>query len=164
MKIYQDEFKERFSRYFDVEENIEIGNQKFGLKGTYNQRSAKYMAVKTAEIYAFQSNEYIFLKCIKEELTEVFFSNLKTWIAKYVDEIVEVNEEHMESTLTFIFENDRPLTIEEERRLKKFKFYKSYRLGFRGWVNVKVFYIHPESNLIYANRRGKGDCKKLLKA
>lgn len=163
MKLYQNEFKERFARYFDLEENIKVGNREFDLKATYNQRSAQYMAVKNIEIYAFQNNEYVFLKKIDEELTDEFFADLKKWLSDYVDDIVEVNEEHMESMITIIFENNRILKPEEEKRLKKFKFYKSYCLGFRGWVNVKAFYIHPESNLIYANKRGKGDCKRLLR-
>lgn len=163
MDNYQEQFIEKLSRYYDVEENIQISDIRFDAKGIYNQRNIQYMASKKIEIYAFQNNEFLFLKNIHDEKIKDFLEKLTLWLKNNVDDMVDTNEEHMETLFNFIIEGNRDLTKEEEKLISKYKYYKSYCLGFRGWVNVKIFYINLKANLIYANKRGKGEKEKVLK-
>ncbi|MCT4662616.1 MAG: hypothetical protein N4A40_12210 [Tissierellales bacterium] len=163
MNNYQEQFIEKLSRYYDVEKDVEISDLKFEATGVYNQRNIQYMASKKVEIYAFQNNEQLFLKRIGDESVEEFLITLTNWLKNNVDDIVEINEEHMETLFNFIIEGNRDLSKKEEKLISKYRYYKSYCLGFRGWINVKLFYINPKSNLIYANKRGKGETEKVLR-
>ena len=61
---YREKLESSLESYFDLEYDKQIKEFKFDIIGKFHQRSAKYMFLKEAEIYAFQTNEYIFYNMI----------------------------------------------------------------------------------------------------
>lgn len=161
MQAYRTFLRGGLERYFDIHEDYELGNHNFELYASFNQRNAKYMLLKNMEIYAFQNNEYVFHK----KLDHTFDVNDLEWLKQFLDEylhkIVEYDNEHMSSVVTLIFEGPMPdKTI--QKQLSKFKYYKSFSFGLKGWVNAKVILVDPVSNQGITNKLGKEDLKRFV--
>ncbi len=161
MQEYKDYLISGLQSYFDVEENYMLGKDNFELYATFNQRHAKYMLLRDVEIYAFKSNEYLFLKKLNRPMTLKDLEWLKSFLDDHLKDIVVYDEEHMSSVVTVIFEAPMPL-LEVQKKLARFKYYKSFSFGLRGWVNVKVMLIDPALNSGITNKQGKGDLEKFV--
>lgn len=64
MSKYKKHLKDKLSKYYDLKDNVKIGNMNFDFQATFNQRNAKYFLLKELEYYSFKNNEYIFLKIL----------------------------------------------------------------------------------------------------
>lgn len=158
---YSAYLKSGLERYFDIKENFKLGHHEFDMFANYNQRSAKYMLMKKYEMYAFKNNEYIFHKKINGDFTDEHLKWLNEFYKYHVDDIVTFDSEHMQSTITIIFECKMP-SQEIIKKISKFKYYKSYSFGLKGWVNGKVLLIDPNLNDGIGNKLGQKDLKRFL--
>ena len=163
MQAYRTFLKGGLERYFDIQEDYKLGNHNFDLFASFNQRNAKYMLLKDIEVYAFQNNEYI----LHRKLDHTFDNNDLEWLKRFLDnnldQIVSCDKEHMSSVVTFIFESTMP-NEKIQKQLSKFKYYKSFSFGLKGWVNVKVMLVDPISNGGITNKLAKGDLKRFLES
>ena len=157
--VYMHKLVEKFESKFNIEYNRKLGDFTFDFAGEFNQRSAKYMLIKEAEIYAFKNNEHVFYKNIDYKFNVDNINNVKFILNKNLDEILNMDEEHMASVITFIFSNSQSPDLDVQNAIKKFKFYKSFYFGFKGWVNVKLIFINSNTNDVITNKYAKGNEK-----
>jgi len=162
MLEYKDYLKDKLGRYFDIEESYQLEGNDFELFAKFNQRNAKYMMMKNLEIFAFQNNEYILYKKLDKGFGEDEFLMMKEVLNNHVEEIIDRNEEHMSSVITFIFETELPDDEAVIKAIKKFKYYKSFLFGLKGWVNGKIMLIDPVKQCGISNKLGKGDIERFL--
>lgn len=159
---YMDRLEKSLEGYFDLERDIAIDNVNFDLHGKFYQRSAKYMMLKQAEIYAFQTNEHIFYKKLDGRLNENEISFYHNFLKENVDRFLNVNNEHMSTIITILFSTTEELDESTIKAVKKFKFYKSFKFGLNGWVNARLIIVNPLTHKIYTNKLGKGEAEKFL--
>jgi hypothetical protein len=156
---YMNELIKKFETNFDIEYNRQLGEINFDFAGEFNQRSIKYMFMKAAEVYAFKSHEYVFYKEIDYKFEAPDFERLKSIIEENMNNIIKMDSEHMASVITFIFSSIESPSAEIVETIKKFKFYKSFLLGFKGWVNVKLIFINSNTNKVITNKFARGNEK-----
>ncbi len=156
-----EKLKHSLSHMFDFYNDHQIGDVVFPLYGKYYARSARYFAVKKAELYAYSNFEHLFYYRITGCLSETAFQELAATLQDNVVQIVEPNDEHMSSVLTLIIECD---TIEPELAaiIPKYKYKKSFKLGFNGWTELKVIIIAKAEGRAIENKAAKGDAAKLM--
>lgn len=142
---------------FDFTYNYEFGGILFPLHGKFYQRSAKYVAVKKAEIYAFSNYEYLYLHRVRGVFTKAEFERLAELFKTELKEIVKPHEEHMSSMVSVIVECEG---IEDglEQIIKKFRYKKTFKWGFQGWADIKFLVLISkekiEDNTIDSNHIG----------
>lgn len=158
---YMREISEKFKAYYDMSFNIRMFNKDFEMFAKFNNRTVKYLLTRKNEIDAFENNEYIFYKNIKS-LSSEYIHGIREFINKNVEDIVNVSNEHMSSIITFVLCGDIQLDEDTKKAIKKFKYYKSFFLGLKGWVNVKMVFINPMTREIYTNKFGKEDSKRFM--
>ncbi|WP_102401668.1 hypothetical protein [Haloimpatiens massiliensis] len=156
---YMRKLSERLKTYYDVSFNIILNDRKFEMLAKFNNRTSKYILMKKSEIYAFENNEYIFYKNV-ENLNKEDLLKIRDFIQKNIEDIVKVHEEHMSSTITFILCGNIILDKETIKAIQKFRYYKSFFWGIKGWVNTKLIFVNPETWDIYTNKYGEEDRKK----
>lgn len=156
---YMNELIKKFESNFDIEYNRQIGGINFDFAGEFNQRSIKYMFMKAAEVYAFKSHEYVFYKDIDYKFQATDLVKIKSLLDEKVNDIIKMDPEHMASVITFIFSSTESPELEIQKAIKKFKYYKSFLLGFKGWVNVKLIFINSNTNKVITNKFAKGSEK-----
>ncbi|WP_138207722.1 hypothetical protein [Haloimpatiens lingqiaonensis] len=158
---YMKELSERLKAYYNVSFDISLKDRKFEMFAKFNNRTSRYVLMKKSEIYAFENNEFIFYKNV-EKLSKEDLFEIKDFVQKNIEHIVKVNDEHMSSTITFIFCGNIILDKETIKAIQGFRYYKSFLWGIKGWVNVKFIFVNPETWDIYTNKYGEGDRKKFL--
>ena len=164
--MLRDTFKETLLATMQARYNIEqpyvAYDQQFEFFGTYNQRNAKYFASKKLEYYAFSNFDYVFYKSYEHITCEVLDEIITLGMAA-IDDYVKADEEHMESTVTYMLYADHIPSKEVLQDLKnKSNYSKSYQLGLKGWAKLKIIIMVPTSNEVYTNRYGKGDKRILM--
>lgn len=164
--MLRESFKETLLATMQARYNIEqpyvAYDQQFEFFGTYNQRNAKYFASKKLEYYAFSNFDYVFYKSYEHITCEVL-DEIITLGMTAIDDYVKADEEHMESTVTYMLYADYIPSKEVLQDLKnKSNYSKSYQLGLKGWAKLKIIIMVPTSNEVYTNRYGKGDKRILM--
>lgn len=146
--------KERLSRYFNVKEKYTFNDEVFDIFAVSNIRNEKYMATKKLTIYAFENDEYCFIKYYKEldhkKLYDII-ETLKSSIKKYV----KPHSEHMSSNITGVLVLDDINDDELIKLIKKFHYQKSFALGFKGWVDVRLLVVNLKNGEVFTSKKAR---------
>ncbi len=159
MDNYIEILKKKLERFYDLEENVSFNNITFNLFAIFNQKNARYFLLKELEYYSFDTNEYIFYKKIDDAID---FTEIHNMLKNNLKDIIIVDKNHMSSIITILIEKSFPIDEETIKKIKKFKYHKSFRFGLEGWVNVRFIVIDPDLNKGYSNSFGKKELAKFL--
>ncbi len=148
-----EKIEEKLSKFFDIERIYHYKKLEFDLFAKSHVRNEKYFASKKVTVYAFENNEYNFTKIYKEldqRQLEEFTEHLKAAAGDFV----EPDREHMSSIVTGVIITENPLDEKLKKDVRKFKFMKSFSLGFKGWVYVRLIVIDLQRKEVTTNKRG----------
>ena len=159
MENYIEILKKKLEKFYDLEENVLFDKTNFDLVAIFNQKNARYFLLKELEYYSFDTNEYILYKKIDNTINFTEFTNL---LKNNLKDIVVVDKNHMSSIITILIEKSFPIDEETIKKIKKFKFHKSFRFGLEGWVNVRFMVIDTNLNKGYSNKFGKKELARFL--
>lgn len=148
--------KEILSVYYDVYEDFDSEFGKIDIYAKFFERNDRYILKKEAIIYSQEAFEHIFCKYF-ENLTIDDAVGFTKYLEENINTFVKPNDNHMSSILRgVIVTNEKP---DEEiiKFIQKYKYYKSFQFGFKGWVNIglNLVDINNENNFYY-NKVGKG--------
>ncbi len=159
---FEQKLRERFERFYNVEGPVDIGSMQFGFVAKYNQRNAKYILKKSNEFYAFENNEFILYKKIEGKITSDLMDTIETFFDEHAPSLAEINNEHMSSAVVLILETDDPIPESLAKRIEKFKYYKSFMFGLKGWINGGLMLINSSDNEGLSNKYSKRELEKIL--
>lgn len=159
---YIEHLSKMLKAYFDIEYHRKIGDFHFDLFARYNSKNSRFFLSRKVEIYSFETNEYILYKDLNQPVNYNFLESLKEFLDRNIEKIVHIKDGHMSSILTFIFTGDFIIDKKIAKSIRKFNYYKSFKLGFNGWVNVRIYFINPNEGIVYSNRYGRRDKKRFL--
>ncbi|KXG75073.1 hypothetical protein [Thermotalea metallivorans] len=151
---YLDLLESRYRKYFDIEKNTIYQGMKLDLFARSFIRNERYIASKKLTIYAYENNEYCFIKqweILKEDQLHQFMDLLKSAI----DDYVIPHEEHMSSIITGVLLSEKEPDRELQRLVKKFKFHKSFSFGFKGWADIRLILVALDRGEVIANKKGE---------
>ncbi|SHJ83056.1 hypothetical protein [Paramaledivibacter caminithermalis] len=160
--FFEQSLRKKLEAYYNLEDNFSIAGKRFNFLARYNQRNSKYILKKDMELYAFEYNEYIFFKKLENTFTQENFNEVKSLISEHYDQVIDLNENHMASSIIFLFETELPDNQKLIKSIEKFKFYKSFKFGLKGWLNGGILLIDPKANMGLSNKYAKKDLKKFL--
>ncbi len=155
-----EKLKNSLTHMFDFYDNYSLGEIVFPLYGKYYARSARYFAVKKAELFAYSNFEHLFYYRVTGQLSQSDFEKLAETLCGNVEALVKPNDEHMSSMLTLIIECD---TIADHlsKLISKYKYRKSFKFGFNGWAQLKIMVVVNDENRAIENKAARGDAKRL---
>ena len=162
INMIKEKFIKALKNNYDLKYEEKLMDEVFDIIGEYNIRNSKYVLSKKAEIYSFKNEERIFIKHIKS-IEKVYLDKLKNKISNDIDQLVNIDSEHMSTDLNFIFVVDKKIDENIQRSIKKFKYHKSFLFGLKGWVNVKLYIYDMNSETLYTNKFGKKSVKEMKK-
>ncbi|MCT4619519.1 MAG: hypothetical protein N4A62_09045 [Marinisporobacter sp.] len=151
---YIEKIEKKLKSHFDIEKDYVYKDLQIDLYAKYYIRNEKYMATKKMSIYAFENNEYCFIKYF-EDLTEEKFKNFIEVLKLAVDDFIQPHSEHMSSVITGVLVTNS----EEDKKIsdivRKFKLHKSFLFGLKGWVDIRLILVHLDKNVVITNKKGK---------
>lgn len=155
MENYVEKIENRLTNYFEIERNFEYDNEIIDLKGKYSCENFKYVLSKKVNLYSFENHEFVFAK----EFENLDINKLNSFIdtiEKSVEDFVQPSETHMSTDITGVLVVYNELEDSEIiKRVKKYKFYKSFAYGFKGWTNIKLVLVNIHNKEVITNKRGK---------
>lgn len=151
---YKEIITNRLSNSFDIEENYVYKNFKFDLFGTLNIRNEKYMASKKLTIYAFENDEYCFLKYF-DVLDENIIDDLIKILKLSINDYVKPHHEHMCSVITGVIVVDNFDNKNLIKKIKKFNYQKGFMFGLKGWADVRLILVDLQNNKVITSKKAK---------
>lgn len=158
---FYDHVKSKLIRYYDIYEDYDAYGTKYDFLAVYNQKSTKYFLSKKVEIFSIENDEYIFFKQIHSISLKSELNNLHNFLSENVQNIITKSPDHMSSTITVIYSLDGSLSKEDIDEVKRFKFYRSFLFGLKGWVNMKLI-VRADNGDVVCNKLAVGDIKRLI--
>ena len=140
-----------YRAYYDVEELPEGGLLK--ARCAYHSRSAQYVLVKKAELWAAETNEYVYLWSLPRldegALEEVFQATLSDGMPR-----IRPHKDHMSTFLpaAVLCDGADPQAL---HRLKRLKQRKNVRLSLDGWMEFRIAAAVLDCGEFAANRPGR---------
>jgi len=147
---------ESYSAYFDITHMDETacGGLCKAL-AAYHSFMEKYVLIRKARLWAAHAHEYIFLFTL-ERLDMAAFERIRDYFMEEGTRLTmeKVDSEHMYTYVTPLILAD---TVEEEARraLKRFRYYKSFKLSVYGWTTVRLAALEVGTGKLTCNYQGR---------
>ena len=148
---------QQYEPYFDIttyDDNTPLKKQ-----CVFHSRSEKYVLSKKAQLWAAETNEYLYIFSVPELTIDVFTACRDRALALGM-ELVKPHSEHMYSYITAIILYDEA----EENALQALRQYKksqNFKLSLHGWMEYRIAAVNVHTHAISANKSGK-DVKQFL--
>lgn len=153
-----------FSQYYTIKKDDVT--PPFCAEAEFRSHNEQYFLVRSARIADIDSNEFVYFAAIPEldnqKLEDLVNTAWQAGLAR-----VTPHEGHRNSDVVLIILADK-ISDETKIKIKKTKFYKSYKFSFWGWSHFKLTVAELaslDSNgcpQVFCNRHGK-DFAKLIK-
>ena len=147
---------DKLSSNFDILKDQILDEAKYDFSAIYTEETNKYILSKDMIYDSFSNNETILYKTLKDEPFSIDHDVLKKYIIKNLNFFKGVKENQMSSMVTFIYVGGQ-LLDKDIKKIKNFKFHKSFLFGIKGWINAKIIYIDILNKEIITNKMGKKD-------
>ncbi len=153
-ETYKSKIVQGLSNNFDIQENHEYENVIFDIFAGFNVRNERYIVTKKATIYAFENNEFIFLKkseSFNEDFLEQFIKTLK----KSIEDLIDPHNEHMSTTITGVIVVDKIEENDSVKKIKRFNYQKGFMFGFKGWADIRIVLVGLKDNKVVTSKKAK---------
>ncbi|KXO14563.1 hypothetical protein LV469_02695 [Peptoniphilus sp. GNH] len=159
---YLNKLEDRFSAYFDTKRNFTFNGINYDMLATYFERNEHYIAVKKAVVWDYETYQHILVKHIESVDLDTIKKFTKS-LEDFVKEQVIPTDSHMSTLVRGLIITEGEIPQDVINYIRKYKFYKSFSFGFKGWVNIALNLL--DINNIengYYNKRGKEDSKNFI--
>lgn len=155
-----DKLLDSYSVYFDVE-RVEDNPLPLAATGYFYSRSEKYVLVKSAQLWAAESYEYLYIFEMPSLDLDTYLK-CKQYALDEGMKRIKPHREHMYSFITTLFICDE-ITGEAKKALKKSYIHKSFRFSLHGWMEFHADAILPGERKVYSNWDGRATAKFIKK-
>lgn len=154
---------------FDITRPYETEKNKYDAYAAFNVTSAKYVLVKKAELWRADCFEHTFFMR-RDRLTpddlDTFHKDLEAFIEPKLVRDGEkcTPENHMYTYITGIFICEGGLLEEGKKAVERFRYFKNYRFGLRGYCEGRLLVFDMKDHKIVGNKAAKELVKGYTKA
>lgn len=153
-QTYLEIIEKKLSGYFDIEKPYVYRDTEYEVFAKSFIRNEKYFASKKLTIYAFENNEYTFVKTFSK-LSEKEFLQVTEDLKKAAEDYVDPHKEHMSTVITGVIVVDNSLEDDLKKMVEKFSFSRSFAFGFKGWVYIRFLVVDLNKGEVISNKRGR---------
>lgn len=146
-----------YEPYFDITTNP--GTAPLKAVCIFHSRSEKYVLIKKAQLWAAESNEYLYLFSVPHLSMEVYELCRNQALTLGMEQ-VKPHSEHMYSYITAIILCDTA-DADALQALERYKKSQTFKLSLYGWMDYRIAAVNMADSKVYANKSGK-DVKQFL--
>lgn len=150
--IYKQDIKKKLAGFFDIQEDYKYKDMNFDIFAVFNSRNERYIASKSVTIYAFENDEYCFVKNFKE-INKKIFEDYLSILRESIEDYVDPHNEHMSSTITGVLVVDSLNDKDLIKKVKKFKYQKSFLFGLKGWCDIRLILVDLENKDVFTSKK-----------
>ncbi len=162
MKIdeYTELLTQRFGKYFDVLSGGMWSGKKYDLAAKYAARETQTVLFKENVMDFYDSKE---ICLVSFNATPSFVSTELAGLPALALEYAEPSRHHKSTVVTRVFAAESP-EKEAVTLVKRFRFNKSFRFYFWGYVECKTILVDLASGKVYTNPAGRREKKIFVPA
>ncbi|MCI5529288.1 MAG: hypothetical protein MR406_03980 [Blautia sp.] len=155
-----DKLLDSYRQSFDITRPFQVDGHAYDAYAAFNVTSAKYVLVKTAELWRADCYEHTFFSC-RETLSREDLDIFREEIVNYIEpEIVRegktcMEKDHMYTYITGVFLCEQGVPKELKKDICRFRFFKNYRFGIRGYSEARLLVLDLKNHEILGNRAAK---------
>ena len=155
-----DKLLDSYRQSFDITRPFQVDGHAYDAYAAFNITSAKYVLVKTAELWRADCYEHTFFSC-RETLSREDLDIFREEIVNYIEpEIVRegktcMEKDHMYTYITGVFLCEQGVPKELKKDICRFRFFKNYRFGIRGYSEARLLVLDLKNHEILGNRAAK---------
>lgn len=156
-KEYADIIERKLQRSFDILRDRSVGGTRYDLYAEFHLRNERFVLSKKAVIYAFENNEYCLVRYFPE-LRAGDASGFAAGLVEAAEELIKPDGEHMSSVVTGVIvfgEADAKAVTDSAEAVRRFSHHRSFALGFKGWVDIRLLLVSLKEGVIAANKKGE---------
>lgn len=157
-----------YQEAFDITRPFDVNGHRYDAYAAFNVTSAKYVLVEKAELWRANCYEHTFFSCCPSFDRETLI-RFGTEIEEYIEpQIVRqgrgcMEKDHMYTFITGIFFSEEGISEEMKRAVRKFKFFKNYRFGIRGYSEARILVFDMKNQKVAGNRAARALVKSYRK-
>lgn len=157
-----------YQEAFDITRPFDVNGHRYDAYAAFNVTSAKYDLVEKAELWRANCSEHTFFSCCPSFDRETLI-RFGTEIEEYIEpQIVRqgrgcMEKDHMYTFITGIFFSEEGISEEMKRAVRKFKFFKNYRFGIRGYSEARILVFDMKNQKVAGNRAARALVKSYRK-
>ena len=146
----EERLAQAYTAYFDVER---VDKAPMYAVCSYHSRSSQYVLVKSAELWAAENHEYLYLYSLPRLDTAAANAIMDGVIADGEPRI-RPHPQHMYTHLTAVVLCDQ-IAPEVPAHLNTLKKRRDYKLSLHGWMEFRIAAVDLSTGEIFTNRSGK---------
>ncbi len=139
--------------YFDVSRGYEFAGRSFAGYAEFRSHSEQFVLVKRAKLWEADAFEYIFFDVVDHADVAYVDEAIHFMTTEALAKVVP-DENHMTSFISLVVIADSA-DSEAIARIKKARFRKNFKLGLRGWADLRVALTDLSSMEVVTNSMGK---------
>ena len=139
--------------YFDVSPDYEYAGRHFAGYAEFRSHSEQFVLVKRAKLWEADAFEYIFFDLV-DHLDSSWADEAFSFMTNEALGKVKPDENHMMSFVSLVAIADSA-DGEALAGIRKMRFRKNFKLGLRGWVDLRMAVIDLSSMSVVTNGMGK---------
>lgn len=149
-----------YQEAFDITRPFDVNGNLYDAYAAFNVTSAKYVLVESAELWRANCYEHTFFSCCQSFGREAL-NRFGREIVEYIEpQIVRqgrgcMEKDHMYTFITGIFFSEEGICEEMIKEIRKFKFFKNYRLGIRGYSEARLLVFDMKNRKVAGNRAAR---------
>lgn len=147
-----DRLLESYRRYYNI---LPVEDGKSGLVAVceFYERSEKFVLSRKAELWSANCEEFLYLYRA-DCLTEALLETILAFVREDGLSRAHIGPGHMYTYLTPVILCNT-CTDGARKALRRCRFYRSFRLGLHGWVDLHAAALEVATNTISTNKSGR---------
>ena len=149
-----------YQEAFDITRPFDVNGNLYDAYAAFNVTSAKYVLVESAELWRANCYEHTFFSCCQSFGREAL-NRFGREIVEYIEpQIVRqgrgcMEKDHMYTFITGFFFSEEGICEEMIKEIRKFKFFKNYRWGIRGYSEARLLVFDMKNRKVAGNRAAR---------
>lgn len=139
--------------YYDVTRDYEFAGRRFPGYAEFHTHGEKFVLSKKAKLWEVDAHEFLFFDYVAS-LSRAYLDEAASFIIREAMAKVKPEPDHMTSYLSLVIVAD---SVDEDvpKRVRSLRFRKNFRLGLRGWADLRLAVIDLSYDNVYTNGQGK---------
>lgn len=145
---------------YDITSPCDIHGDRYDAYAVFHVTSAKYVLVKKAELWRADCHEHTVFS-VRESLTGEELKHLEQEIREYMEPVLVrgnqpcMEQDHMYTYITAVIICEQGISKEVKKAAARFRFFKNYRFGIRGYCEARLLIFDMENRKVYGNRAAR---------
>ena len=152
---------ESFQASYVVERACDINGDIYEAYASFRAANARYVLVKSAELWRAECFEHVFFRINRMELAAETVDLFRRQIIDYIEPTLVRHgekwppENHMYTYMTMIYICENGVSEEAARRIRSFRYVRNYKMSIRGYSEARILVFDLKNRKLLGNRAAR---------